>query len=437
MFNEVRSVRRKILLLVCCGVMVFSCIGCGGNKTENAVNSNDNVDSSSGKEENNGDDNADNQNESKQTDEIDKTGNVIINTEYVPVSYRDNALIVQRSEDMELFGVLNNNGEIIVEPEYDELKFVEMDGEDYISVKLGDEFGIFNLDGSEYIEIGEYDEIVSAGDIGWLAKKDDKQYLLDTKGKVEKELNDVYKSVEGDCYLFKPYDKNNGATGDLFDLNENLVINGDSIGMNILMGVYSKDLIYASIQKEEGNTTVILDSKGNIRYDLFLDQIVEVNPEKEILIAIAENDRNSAYDEEYYEYAFASQTKTPIEIAIDDVCKWNYQVLRKKTGDFSQFYTFDDEEIIEGRFADYEREDRALFLENIDSEWGLIDYSGKILIPFGYVEESDGDLFYQNKEMQNISDLSSDGVFGFYIENDDGYEVYIYDVMKEISWFDK
>ena len=104
---------------------------------------------------------------------------------------------------------------------------------------------------------------------------------------------------------------------------------------------------------------------------------------------------------------------------------------------FSQFYTFDDEEIIEGRFADYEREDRALFLENIDSEWGLIDYSGKILIPFGYVEESDGDLFYQNKEMQNISDLSSDGVFGFYIENDDGYEVYIYDVMKEISWFDK
>ena len=33
-------------------------------------------------------------------------------------------------------------------------------------------------DGTEYIPLGEYDEIVSAGNIGWLAKKDGKQYLM-------------------------------------------------------------------------------------------------------------------------------------------------------------------------------------------------------------------------------------------------------------------
>ena len=226
--------KKKLLLLICCGIMAFSCIGCGGKEKGSIANSGDNENSLSEKGEIKGEDNADKQNETGQTDEIAKTENIIINTEYVPVSYRDDALIVQRSEDMELFGVLNNNGEIIVEPEYDELKFVEMDGKDYISVKLGDEFGVFNVDGSEYIGIGEYDEIVSAGDIGWLAKKDGKQYILDAKGKVEKELKGTYKSIEGNCYLFKPYDKNNGATGDLYDLNENLVINGDSIGMNIL-----------------------------------------------------------------------------------------------------------------------------------------------------------------------------------------------------------
>lgn len=436
--------KKKILLLVCCGVMAFSCIGCGGNEKENTTNSNDNVDSSSKKEENNEDDNADNQTEEEQTDEMTKTGNLIISTEYVPVFYRDNALIVQRSEDMELYGVLNNNGEIILEPEYDELKFVEMDGKDYISVELGDEFGIFNLDGSEYIEIGEYEEIVSAGDIGWLAKKDDKQYLLDTKGKVEKELNDVYKSVEGNSYLFKAYEANDrmsqsgndlALNGELYDLNENLKLSGESVGIWRFMAVYDADLIDVIVDRDGKSLSVILDGNGNIVYELGDDEIIEFDRNHRF-VATPRNQGYVSSDEEYYEYDITTQKRVSI-IPKKDVFEWNYQVIKKESGDFSQFYTIDDEEIIEGRFADYEKEDRALFLENIDSEWGLIDYSGKILIPFGDVEESDGDLFYKNKEMQNITDLSSDGVFGFYIENDDGYEVYIYDVMKEISWFDK
>ena len=444
--------RGKILLLACCGIMILSCIGCSGNEKEKPVNSSENVNSSSEKEEINEDDNADKQNEAEQTDEIVKTENIIINTEYVPVSYRENALIVQRSEDMELFGVLNNNGEIIVEPEYDELKFVEMDGEDYISVKLGDEFGIFKLDGSEYIEIGEYDEIVTAGDIGWLAKKDDKQYFLDTKGKVDKELNGVYKSVVGNAYLFKAYDVNDmGANdrmtaagndivgnGDLYDLNENLILSGESIGIHMFMAVYGVDFIDTLIDREGKYVSVIINAEGNVVYDLGSDEIVEVDDKNLSFVATS---RNQGYgyvssDDEYYEYDIATQKRVPI-IPQNDVFKWDYQVIQKESGDFSQFYTFDEEEIIEGRFADYEKEDRGLFLKNIDSQWGLIDYSGKVLIPFGDVSESDGDLFYQGEEIQKISDLSSDGKFGFYIENDNGYEVYIYDVMKEISWFDK
>ena len=429
--------------------MVLSCIGCSGNEKEKPVNSSESVDSSSEKEEINEDDNADKQKEAEQTDEIAKTENIVINTEYVPVSYRDNALIVQRSEDMELFGVLNNNGEIIVEPEFDELKFVEMDGEDYISVKIGDEFGIFKLDGSEYIEIGEYDEIITAGDIGWLAKKDGKQYLLDTKGNVDKELNGVYKSIVGNSYLFKAYDVNDmgvndrmtaasndiGGNGDLYDLNENLILSGESIGIHMFMAVYDSDLIDVIVDRDGKYVSVLINANGDTVYDLGTDEIIEFN-KKQLFVAAPINQGYVSSDDEYYEYDITTQKRVPI-ISKKDVFEWNYQVIQKESGDFSQFYTFDDEEIIEGRFADHEKEDRGLFLKNIDSQWGLIDYSGKILIPFGDVSESDGDLFYQGKEIQKISDLSSDGVFGFYIEKDEGYEVYIYDVMKEISWFDK
>lgn len=45
-----------------------------------------------------------------------------------------------------------------------------------------------------------------------------------------------------------------------------------------------------------------------------------------------------------------------------------HQILVKKSGDFYQLYIEDDQELIEGRYADYEAEDSAMFLENIDAQ---------------------------------------------------------------------
>lgn len=53
-----------------------------------------------------------------------------IYTEYIPIGYRNSALIVQQSEDTELFGVLNNNGQIVVKHEYDSLEFVFIGGKE-------------------------------------------------------------------------------------------------------------------------------------------------------------------------------------------------------------------------------------------------------------------------------------------------------------------
>lgn len=93
---------------------------------------------------------------------------VVINTEYIPVAYRQNALIVQRSEDIELYGLLDAQGNTVIEPEYDKLEFKFMNGKDYIKATLAGNMGILDLDGKECIEMGLYDDIASAGDAGWL-----------------------------------------------------------------------------------------------------------------------------------------------------------------------------------------------------------------------------------------------------------------------------
>jgi AAA ATPase containing von Willebrand factor type A (vWA) domain len=109
-------------------------------------------------------------------EDMDST-EVVVNTEYIPIAYRENALIVQRSEDIELYGLLDNQGNIVIEPEYDKLSFKFMNGKDYIKATLAGETGILDLEGRECIEMGKYDDIASAGDAGW-------RLIVKTDGKI-------------------------------------------------------------------------------------------------------------------------------------------------------------------------------------------------------------------------------------------------------------
>lgn len=105
-----------------------------------------------------------------------------------------------------------------------------------------------------------------------------------------------------------------------------------------------------------------------------------------------------------------------------------HQILVKKSGDFYQLYTEDEQELIEGRYADYEKEDCAMFLENIDAQWGLIDYSGNIIIPFGEITQEELDFYFNGKQMHDIEEFSSEDLFGFYTEDQGLYIVHIFSV---------
>ena len=275
---------RKRILLGCLVFILCLCAGCGQKESHTDQESEEETEPVSDAEPEDT-----TQTEEKEIQNED-TGNITISTSYIPIAHKKDALIVQRSEDIELYGVLDDTGATILEPEYDSLRFVFMNDQDYIAARLGDDFGILKPDGTEYIPLGEYDEIVSAGNIGWLAKKDGKQYLLGT---------------------------------------------------------------------------------GTERV---------------------------------------------------------HQILVKKSGDFYQLYIEDDQELIEGRYADYEAEDSAMFLENIDAQWGLIDYSGNIIIPFGEITQEEFDFYFNGKQMHDIEEFSSKDLFRFYTEDQGMYTVHIFPV---------
>ncbi len=289
-------------------------------------------------------------------------------------------------------------------------------------------------DGTEYIPLGEYDEIVSAGNIGWLAKKDGKQYLLGIDGEVTRALNGIYKCVAGNCYLYKVSESEANermtsemetSSGELYDLEENLVLSSDDIGVFRFTDVYDENVIDAVIKHEGGQqvSDVILDASGKIIITYGLEALDVVSKDIDLEENMLTVQKRGG---EYHEYNLTTGEETVIEL--ETGTERVHQILVKKSGDFYQLYTEDEQELIEGRYADYEKEDCAMFLENIDAQWGLIDYSGNIIIPFGEITQEELDFYFNGKQMHDIEEFSSEDLFRFYTEDQGMYTVHIFPV---------
>ncbi len=172
--------------------------------------------------------------ETEQTEEIEGKEDDVVHftTDYIPEDYRDGYLIVRKSEETALYGLVDSSGEVVIEPIYDYLYFTTMNKKLYLRADFEGKMGILELNGEKWIEC-QYADIVSAGNIGWLAEKEDgKQILLDEKGNVTKELQGKYTGVLGDKYLYENRDElfEGEAYGslvaistDYYDLNENLL----------------------------------------------------------------------------------------------------------------------------------------------------------------------------------------------------------------------
>lgn len=366
------------------------------------------------------------------------SSNAVINTEYIPIDYRQNALIVQRNEDTELFGVINNDGVLVIEPEYDGLRFINMGGVNYIRASLEDKLYILNLDGSCYIDFGlEYDDIDSAGNIGWLAKKDGVQYLLDSQGEVIRQLAGEYEEVICDRYLITAFNSES-MSREIYDLEENLLLEHvwsvyhieneySFVTLRDLYGDrYGFKLLYMNIEKGE-----ILEDFGE-NQDLF--DIVKMDDDRVIIRKMIDYTAVT-HKSKYEHYIYDLSTNTLSSESLKD--KWadaddmffdfDCKIVEVKNNGLYRIYDIDENEIIEGRYKECREfdESNCMILKDVDDELGLVDIKGNIIIPFGVLGDTTDDWTYNGKQIEDDI-IESDGCFGFYIKNGSGYTFYNY-----------
>lgn len=365
-------------------------------------------------------------------------------TDYIPTDYRDGYFIVRKSEETALYGLVDSKGEVVIEPIYDYLYFTTMNEKLYLRADFEGKMGILKLNGKEQVKC-QYADIVSAGNIGWLAEKEDKkQILLDEKGNVTKELQGQYTGVLGDRYLYEnrielfegeAYGSLQATYTDYYDLNENLLFKyneGESPLVCYYTGVenlffryyFHKEEPFTYLQLfEMGGENVVNVATGN---DTIEDMIVDedlavvgvssydVKGQEDYLTKELERDKN---------YYLDLDTKELVDYKSD-------KVIFEEVGNFQKVTNEKGEELVKDKIQEVESFDYHHLIENIDGETALIDDKGTFLIPFGTeLRIGQGEFYYNGKEVKESEAMfEEEGSFGFCFENNEGkYECFGFD----------
>lgn len=420
--------RIKMLLMICTFAVIL-CVGCSDKMTEPK-------------------DGSEVQNDKKDTSEFieeEKTEEnpLTLSTEYVPIAFRNQTLIVKRNEKTDLFGLLNKDGNTVLEPRYDELRYTEMGDTVYLRVKNGDGVGIFNIDGSEKIP-AEYEDIASAGEIGWLAIKSGKEYLLDQNGTIKKQFSNRYCQIVGDKYLLLP-DKYiyNGNDKYLNVFSSTLYDYDSSISSYGHLEIYTLEEQKVADEKRFtdyiNNDTFLCSLHKDKKFYIQLVNVVEnqkvILPHSEAAMP-SKIDRNnnkvyyhSGLDAEGNFYVYDLDRKKAskyVELGHNEKYYQNLEIKVIKSGDFYHFEDLSGKKISEERYADYHTKDNCLLIENIDNKWGVMDMAGNMVIPFGEIE-------YKNKITylgEEIEGISNDDNYCFYIHKEKSYEFYSFSLSK-------
>ena len=127
--------------------------------------------------------------------------------------------------------------------------------------------------------------------------------------------------------------------GELYDLEENLVLSCNGIGASRFTDIYEKNAIEAITAPEGGQPVsyVILDASGNIIITYGLNHSDIVSKEADLEKNIITVQSNSG---QYHEYNLTTGEETVIEL--ETGTKRIHEILVKKSGDFYQLYIEDD-----------------------------------------------------------------------------------------------
>lgn len=374
--------------------------------------------------------------------ELEKDKEVVhFSTEYIPFDYMEGYTIIKRSKETELFGLLDENGEIVLEPEYDDLDFTVMNEQQFVKANFEGEIGILDLKGDEKVKYNDYKDIVSAGNIGWLAEKTDgTQVLLDKDGKESRELKGKYTGILDDKYLYdrtadlfdaEKYDKALAST-DIYDLEENLlwdynkqIENGkqlyaySGIDEQFLWFKYSpeEEYTYLEVGNINGENAVSIATGNDSVKDIFIeDNIIEINSSDFNNSNLGNN--CLAANLEDGNYYFDLLKKEFVDYKPD-------KIIFEEVGNFYKAQNPAREIEIKNKIQEVEEigSDGYYLVEDIDSQVALIDNKGNILIPFGEELRLNGaDFYYKGEE---ASKYESETSFAICILNSERqYEIY-------------
>jgi len=408
-----------------------------------------------------GKNNTDNQSEQKvekvekqkepEKKEEKKEDKVHMTTDYIPDDYRDGYFIVRKSEETALYGLIDSKGDVVIEPIYDQLYFTTMNKKTYLRADFEGKMGILKLNGKEQVKC-QYADIVSTGNIGWLAEKEDKkQVLLDEKGNVTKELQRRYTGVLGDKYLYETgrdfllEDEEYGEIemgADYYDLDENLLKASEGEGFvcyytgvenlffrNAPSPHEDERFSYLQLFEMGGEDIVNVGLASDIIIDVTIDEklaVIMVNP---VGLGLKDNKGKEDYLTKGLEKDKICYLDLNTKKFVDYKPESDKGVF-EEVGNFQKVTNEKGEELVKDKIQKVYSFDYHHLIENVDGETALIDDKGNFLIPFGTeLRIGQGEFYYNGEEVRESEAMfEAEESFGFCFENDKGqYECFGFD----------
>ena len=429
-----------------CAQLLFS--GCGNAKNNSVISEY-------------GEENQDEE-EKDQSDTLENTIKPAgFTTPYTIEEEKDGYHIVSKLEGA-LYGLLAPDGTEMINVEYDNISFPESENANAVIVELEGKFGLYSYDGTELLP-AEYESILNSGKYSelYLVEKDEKQSIVDLNGKTVQELSGLYDRLVGDCYLtmclgYNGYEK---FFTDVYDLNENALFTGGDVkkdtglafeikDANNIMGIYhcGDDSIFGS-DDEQDSTISLVDSNWEnvLSYTFPYDDVHEYTHISSYAIGsdgkwislhyprlglvqssvLYNVDTKEVGDENYLDFIRVDQdtffgqsledghiykidifdNSGTIKATIESVQAQNIPILEgnsmivSQKGETYRIYNKNGELVTNERYLSAKLEGNFVIVQNLDGEYGIMDQSGKMRVPFG--EVADGER-YGGKEWEAI-----------------------------------
>ena len=456
---------KRILPIMLFGVLLLS--GCGKKvekveSQEKGINKEENIEQTTNEEE------------SAAEKETKPTGFQGYIKDDRGISWKDGYFII-KSRSFE--GVVDSNGENILDPIYDVVIFPESESAKEIVVGAEGKYGLYNYKGEELLPI-EYDGISTSNlRTKYLVEKDGKQSIVDAKGKVEKELKGTYNGMRSDALLYGGEDNTNNSimTGELgriiaetscsslYNLDEQCVCKGGlkEIGEEVICvyeqndGVFSgvrfihntgKELFafenYFEERREKGleNSMIVFPAinesymeitfgsgraeykSGEYLYDIAAKKMIECRYNQ---VSVRDDKVYGEVDGRIDIYGNGSK-KSSFEIGENEEVQFIGDFIVVKYGTTYRIYNEDGEEIIPERFASSEWfQQDVIVVETLEGEYKWLDKNGEIKMPAG-IEDPD---HYNGKEIDDIFECNGYLYIITYEDLENGSELYNVDVL--------